>query len=60
MKLVRDMGGHDYPFFAEQKKRLQAVLDFEMPQYKFAEEQLTCEKDGNVMEEIREFVVKGR
>lgn len=47
MKLVRDMGGHDYPFFAEQKKRLQAVLDFEMPQYKFAEEQLTCEKDGN-------------
>ncbi len=47
MKLVRDVGGHDYPFFEEQKKRLQAVLDFEMPQYKFSEEQLTCEKDGN-------------
>lgn len=45
MRLVRDAGGHDYPFFEAQKKQLQAVLDFPMPEYKFAEEQLYCEKN---------------
>lgn len=35
MKLVRNCGGHDYPFFAAQKKQLQAVLDFEMPGYRY-------------------------
>lgn len=35
MKLVRNCGGHDYPFFATQKKQLQAVLDFDMPGYKY-------------------------
>lgn len=35
MKLVRNCGGHDYPFFETQKKQLQAVLDFEMPGYKY-------------------------
>lgn len=36
MKLVRNTGGHDYPFFETQKKQLQAVLDFEMPGYKYS------------------------
>ena len=36
MRLVRNCGGHDYPFFGTQKKQLQAVLDFEMPGYKYA------------------------
>ena len=35
MKLVRNCGGHDYPFFETQKKQLQAVLDFEMPGYRY-------------------------
>lgn len=35
MKLVRNCGGHDYPFFETQKKSLQAVLDFEMPGYRY-------------------------
>lgn len=35
MKLVRNCGGHDYPFFETQKKQLQAVLDFDMPGYKY-------------------------
>lgn len=35
MKLVRNAGGHDYPFFETQRKQLQAVLDFEMPGYKY-------------------------
>lgn len=35
MKLVRNCGGHNYPFFETQKKQLQAVLDFEMPGYKY-------------------------
>lgn len=47
MRLVRDTGGHDYPFFEAQKKQLQAVLDFPMPEYKFSEEQLCCEKNSD-------------
>jgi len=37
MKLVRNCSGHNYPFFETQKKQLQAVLDFEMPGYKYTE-----------------------
>ena len=47
MRLVRDAGGHDYPFFEAQKKQLQAVLDFPMPAYKYSSDQLKCEKDNN-------------
>lgn len=47
MRLVRDAGGHDYPFFEAQKKELQAVLDFDIPAYKFTQDQLQCEKDCN-------------
>lgn len=35
MKAVRTWGGHDYPFFETQKKQLQAVLDFDMPEYRY-------------------------
>lgn len=35
MKLVRNAGGHDYPFFETQRKQLQDVLDFEMPGYRY-------------------------
>lgn len=35
LKLVRNAGGHDYPFFETQRKQLQEVLDFEMPGYKY-------------------------
>lgn len=47
MELVRNAGGHDYPFFELQKKQLQAVLDFDMPSYRFTPEQLNCVKDKN-------------
>lgn len=52
MRLVRDAGGHDYPFFETQKKQLQAVLDFEMPAYKFSEDQLQVEKDSTGYKEL--------
>lgn len=35
MRLVRNCGGHDYPFFEIQRKQLQAVLDFDMPGYRY-------------------------
>ncbi|MDO5403079.1 MAG: LicD family protein [Eubacteriales bacterium] len=38
MKLVKNAGGHDYPFFESQKKQLQRVLDFDIPHYTFSEE----------------------
>ena len=47
MRLVRDAGSHDYPFFEAQKKRLQEVLDFPMPEYKFSADQLYCEKNND-------------
>jgi phosphorylcholine metabolism protein LicD len=42
MQLVRDAGGHDYPYFASQHKQLEetlkfAVPDFIIPQYKFSQ-----------------------
>lgn len=40
MKLVRHVGGHDYPYFESQHKQLLAVLDFELPRYKFSADQL--------------------
>lgn len=40
MKLVRDAGGHDYPFYELQKKHLQEVLDFEIPAYKYDSEKI--------------------
>lgn len=52
MKLVRNAGGHDYPFFEAQKKQLQAVLDFDIPEYKFSSEQFSCEKDKNGYKDI--------
>lgn len=33
--LDKNAGAHGYPFFDEQKRQLQAVLDFEMPEYKY-------------------------
>ena len=35
MKIYKDASGHDYPFFLGQKKNLQKLLDFELPEYTF-------------------------
>lgn len=43
MKLVKNAGGHDYPYFKKQKESLQKVLDFEMPGYKIHKEDLRRE-----------------
>lgn len=40
MKIYKDAGAHDYPYFLGQKKNLQKVLDFELPEYKFDPEEL--------------------
>lgn len=48
-RLVKDAGGHDYPYFEGQKKNLQKVLDFELPDFQFdntklfrSEEEIEC------------------
>lgn len=43
MQIVKDAGGHDYPFFEAQRKKLQSVLDFNMPEYRFSKESLEKE-----------------
>lgn len=40
LNIVKNAGGHDYPFFEGQKSALQEVLDFEIPEYKFDKESL--------------------
>lgn len=40
MKIYKDVGGHNYPYFDKQKEDLQAVLDFELPGYKVTKEDL--------------------
>lgn len=40
MKLIRNAGAHDYPFFEGQKANLQKVLDFPLPEFTFQKELL--------------------
>ena len=35
MKLVRNSGGHNYPFYSAQQKSLDELMDFELPKYKY-------------------------
>ena len=39
-RLVKNVAGHDYPFFEGQKKNLQKVLDFKLPEFEFDKEKL--------------------
>lgn len=52
MKPVRDAEWHDYPFFEKQKRQLQEVLDFPIPEYRFSEEQICCKKDNGGYKQI--------
>lgn len=40
MRLIRNAGAHDYPFFEGQKANLQKVLDFPLPEFTFQKELL--------------------
>lgn len=40
MHSARNLAGHDYPFFMTQRKQLEAVLDFEIPGFRFSKEML--------------------
>ena len=48
LRLVKNAGAHDYPFFEGQKKNLQKVLDFPLPSFKFDREKL--ERIGEELE----------
>lgn len=52
MKVVKDGGGHDYPFFETQRKSLQAVLDFDIPAYQFKKENLYTDREETFREKI--------
>ena len=40
LKLVKDAGAHDYPFFEGQKRNLQKVLDFPLPEFRIDKSRL--------------------
>lgn len=57
MKPVRDSEWHDYPFFEKQKRQLQEVLDFPMPEYRFSEEQICCKKiNGGYKQILKDYI----
>jgi hypothetical protein len=45
MKLVRDAGGHDYPFFASQQRQLEEVLGEKLPHYEFSAAELSRDEE---------------
>ncbi len=45
MKLVKNSGAHNYPFFEGQKKNLQKVLDFKLPEFEFERAKLFRNKE---------------
>lgn len=59
MKPVRNCGGHNYPFFETQKKQLQAVLDFEMPGYKYTEGEDGRNDDACEQDSLKKLLVEG-
>ncbi len=46
-RLVKDKAGHDYPYFEGQKKNLQKVLDFKLPEFEFEKEKLFRSEEEN-------------
>ena len=46
MKLVRNTGGHDYPFYESQKKQLEALMDFKLPKYMFDEKKAVRDNEN--------------
>lgn len=55
MKLIRNAGAHDYPFFEGQKANLQKVLDFPLPEFIFQKELLYRDRTET---ESREYSYK--
>ena len=53
MTIRKVWGGHDYPYFEGQRKNLQAVADFPLPEFTFQPEML-YDSSGHVHEEASE------
>ena len=47
MRLVKDAGAHEYPFFEGQKANLQKVLDFKLPEFVFEKDKLFRSEEEN-------------
>lgn len=74
MKVVRDAGAHNYPFFEGQRVNLQKVLDFPLPAFTFdsaklerSEEELSCKgmsykvlakECGNELKQMKEQIIE--
>lgn len=56
MKLVRNAGGHDYPFYESQRKQLEALMDFKLPEYTYDEKKAVRTNDSNGMAGYRKIL----
>ena len=56
MKLVRNAGGHDYPFYESQKKQLEALMDFKLPEYEYDGKKAVRTDDSNGMAGYRRIL----
>ena len=56
MKLVRNAGGHDYPFYESQKRQLEALMDFKLPEYTYDEKKAVREADSEELSGYRRYL----
>lgn len=59
MRTARNIAGHDYPFFMSQRRQLEAVLDFELPGFRFREEMLQ-RKQPDTKYSLKQEVARGQ
>lgn len=56
MKLVRNAGGHDYPFYEFQKKQLESLMDFKLPEYTYDEKKAVRTYESNELAGYRRIL----
>lgn len=56
MKLVRNAGGHDYPFYESQKKQLEVLMDFKLPEYTYDEKKAVRAADSDELAGYRKIL----
>ncbi len=47
MDIYKGGSGHNYPYFEGQRKNLQAVADFKLPEFTFTMDMLKCDREKN-------------
>lgn len=59
MDIYKGGNGHNYPYFEGQRKNLQAVADFKLPEFTFTMDMLKCDREKNdESKSLKDFVIE--